>query len=291
MNINNKSTQKSAETRSKELDISNRAAQEEKARRLHHELCSLARTSLRLAFKLGGILSDLKKEVKHGGWESYTAEQLKIPPRTASNYMRIFRDLRNFNNLGPFLTSESVSDFGIREVLDRLADHDKAKKKTEGLPKTPESENPTHKKGSKKRNKTSEFPAFELADGSRFDLRRHKWSDGLITWQDIQTWINKSRPAADDTNSIKQAARHQRAAIHLALAINQSFGKAKTDDALELMDSAIDSVRLLMQKDTSQQTVKVMVPKPQKEPPVTRVRVTQSHPCRKAIWVAKPSGS
>ena len=108
------------------LSIPGRENDEAQVKELIGEWLDLRRRSLAIAMKLGRILTDLKAELKTARprrfWEPYVRDHLGVHPRTASNYMRIWREASDLDKLGKNLESETISDMGIREVLDLLAD-------------------------------------------------------------------------------------------------------------------------------------------------------------------------
>lgn len=59
---------------------------------LHEQIMGNARKSLDLAIRAGGLLMEQRNTVEHGQWESWVRAHFSFTPRTASNYMRIYRE-------------------------------------------------------------------------------------------------------------------------------------------------------------------------------------------------------
>src|SRR5205814_4174675 len=70
---------------------------------LHEQIMGNARKSLDLAIQVGGLLTQQKETVGHGQWEKWVETHLPFGPRTASNYVRLYRERER-------IKSESVSD-------------------------------------------------------------------------------------------------------------------------------------------------------------------------------------
>jgi len=72
--------------------------------KLHKELKSIGRKGFTLAMRLGELLIDTKKEIKHGRWNIWLKNNLSdIDERTAQRYMNLYRHR-------DILKNDSVSD-------------------------------------------------------------------------------------------------------------------------------------------------------------------------------------
>lgn len=83
------------------------------------EITNLGRRSLELAIELGRDLSELKSLLKEECpqrlWEEYVNDEIKLNPRSASNFMRLHRHEETIRQ------SENFSDLGIVGALKSLA--------------------------------------------------------------------------------------------------------------------------------------------------------------------------
>jgi len=234
---------------SESLALPGREAEESMVRELHTEWLDLRRKSLRVVIQLGGILTRLKAELKNAtpkrNWESYTRNHLKIEPRTARNYMRLYRQASEIDTLGKFLKSETVSEIGIREALDFLAELAKAAKAESNASKSTS--------GSRKmQSEADKQHSLMLADGSLIDLNRSHWADGLVSLHMVESWMNRANSSSNDQGSMKLEARRQRAVVRIAAEINRVCGKAQPDAAAELAKSSLEVIRTLLSDLTKQ---------------------------------------
>lgn len=206
---------------------------EKRARKLNQALWNHASKSLEVAIQLGEILVELKnryrQESSERNWETYVKEELHIEPRSASNYMRMFRNRHEILAA----KTETVSEMGVSGALKFLANskkHSSANggQELEALP--PES--PEGHAGVTK-------PMLDLADGSKVCWEKIKWKDGLISKSTIENWISKSKA---DPAEKKSAARHQRAVICVAAEINRQSGAADHDDAKIVMQQTLQTM-------------------------------------------------
>ncbi len=240
-------------TPTENLAIPGKEDEESKVRKLHAELLALGRTSLEFAIEAGDILAALKTELRNAvpkrKWQPYVRDHLGIDPRTASNYMRLYRRFSDIESIGTAKRTEMISDTGIRKALDYLAEIDKAARKNSGRKKAG---------GDTKRSKASSSndpigpPPLRLADGRSLDLGQLHWKDGLISSHVIGSWLSRFEPDAADPKAEKQEARRQQAVVHIAAGINRACGRARPDVAKELAMSAIEVVQRLLEKTTAQ---------------------------------------
>jgi hypothetical protein len=224
---------------SESLALPGREAEESEVRKLHTEWSGFQRTSLEVAIKTGGILAvlkaDLRKITPKRNWESYVRNHLGIEPRTASNYMRIFHKSSNPDTINLLQKSETISEIGIRDALNILAELNKSASGEAG------SKNDTNRKSS-----NTGPPPFRLADGSSIELKRLQWADGLISRRSLESWISRINQGDHDPNAQKIEARRQRAVVQIAAGINRACGKAKPEIAAQLVDSSFNVIRTLM---------------------------------------------
>ena len=229
------------------LVLPGREADESKVRELHAQWLDLRRKSLAAVIELGGILTELKAELKKAmpkrNWEPYVRDHLGIEPRTARNYMRLHRKASEHDNIGKLLNSETVSEIGIREMLDYLAELDKAAEEGSSSSKG--------RGGSgKTKPKATPGPALLLADGSKLDLERVHWSDGPISIRSVEAWMKRESPGSDDRAARQLVARRQRVVVPIVAGVNRACGKAESDAAAELVDSAFDVIRTLLKNSS-----------------------------------------
>ena len=222
-------------------------AQESQVRELHAKWLGLRRNSLQVAFQLGRILAHLKAELKKASpkrrWEPYVREHLGIEPRTASNYMRIHREASSVASVGDLMKSETISEIGIREVLDILADL-----KTANGPRKSQQDASQDSKANKEGGcqKATGQPPLQLVDGSRINLERLQWSDGLVLRSLIESWLSEAAIDCADPNRVKIEARRQRIVIHLAAGINRACGSVKPSP--RLIASSLDAFLMLVRE-------------------------------------------
>lgn len=57
---------------------------------LHDELAAKAQTSLEIAIRVGGLLSDQKKRLSHGTWLPWLQAHIRFSVRTASRYLAVY---------------------------------------------------------------------------------------------------------------------------------------------------------------------------------------------------------
>lgn len=220
--------------------------QESLIRELHAEWLCIRRRSVQVAIKLGGILAELKAELKKSRtgtlWERYVSEHLGIDPRTASNYMRIHHEASTVNGMLGLINSEMVSEMGIREVLDYLANLKKANIVT---PDEQATDNGSETDEVIASHKAPGQPPILLLDGSQINLVKLKWKDGLVTRDAIQTWMSASADTTDKL-TIKNEARRQRFVIQIAAEINRACGRGDKATAKELVESSLDAFRMIL---------------------------------------------
>jgi hypothetical protein len=224
-------------------------ALEAEVRQLYAEFEGLARTTLRVAYRLGSKLTQLKAALKQGSpklsWETYVEEHLGIRSRSASNYMRIHREASTINGIAELLKSETVSEIGIREALDVLAER-KAKggdvEPGQAVLKDKET------KLSARAHKASAQPGLRLADGRQIKMERLQWVDGLVPRSAIESWVSEVAADSADPERGKIEARRQRVVIQIAAGINRACGKAEPSSALELVESSLDAVRMILRQ-------------------------------------------
>lgn len=200
--------------------------------------------------KLGCLLADLKAELKTAKprrlWEHYVADFLGIHPRTASNYMRIWRKAADLDQIGENLKSEMISGLGIREMLDFLAETRKDLSHEVESSKNSQSSEENKTADSGKRHGDS---PIQLADGSRMFLKHIHWSDGLIARKSLESWVMRVVPDAQGEGEQKLTARRQRAVIHIAAGINRACGTADSSSAAELVESAFEVILSMLRED------------------------------------------
>jgi DUF3102 family protein len=71
--------------------------------RLHTEIDEAARTTIDKAIRIGQLLSEQKRSLKHGQWLPWLEANVSFTDRTARNYLRVFEKREQ-------LKLESVSD-------------------------------------------------------------------------------------------------------------------------------------------------------------------------------------
>lgn len=224
-------------------------AQESQVRELHAEWLGLRRNSLQVAIQLGGILVHLQAALKEANpkrrWEPYVHDHLGIEPRTASNYMRIHREASTLDSTGKLLQPEMISKMGIREALDILADL-----KTANGPKKSQQDADRDSKAKKEggSQKDAGQPPLRLVDGRQINLERLHWIDGLVPRSAIESWMSETAADFNDPKSGKIEAQRQRVVIQIAAGINRACGKAEPSAAIELVESSLDAIRMILQK-------------------------------------------
>jgi len=82
----------------------------------HASAIAAARSAIEHAIAAGGLLAQVKAELPHGQWGAWLAENFAGSERTASNYMRLYRNHDRLES-----KSETVSDLTVRQALDVLA--------------------------------------------------------------------------------------------------------------------------------------------------------------------------
>jgi hypothetical protein len=85
--------------------------------RLHGEICQAARTTIDKAIRIGELLAEQKATLKHGEWLPWLDANVQFTARTASNYLRVFK-----NRLR--LKSETISD--LTDAYDALTERTEA---------------------------------------------------------------------------------------------------------------------------------------------------------------------
>lgn len=248
-----KTTTTNSENVDAPLALPGREAEESRARVLHGACRDLQRKSLSNAIQLGGLLTGLKSELKNAtprrNWEAYVHDHLGIEPRTARNYMRLHAEASQIDTLGHLMKSETISEIGIRDALDHLAELAKAAKAEAAASKSTSHSKKT-KSGSS--TETPRPPSLRLADGSHINLHRSQWVDGLVSLNSIQSWMSRVSPGSEDQEATKLEARSQRVVFHVAAGINRAWGKAQADTAAELVKSSLDVIQSLLNDLTKQ---------------------------------------
>lgn len=222
-------------------------SQESQVRELHAKWLSLRRNSLQVAFQLGRILACLKAELKKASpkrrWEPYVRDHLGIEPRTASNYMRIHREASTLDSIGKLLQPEMISEMGIREALDNLADLKTANGSNKNQ-QAADLDSKAKKEGGSQ--KAAGQPPLRLVDGSQINLERLHWIDGLVPRSAIESWMSEAVADSTDPKSGKIVAKRQRVVIQIAAGINRACGKAEPSAAIELVESSLDAIRMIL---------------------------------------------
>lgn len=240
-----KVSEASAENAGEQLALPGHEAEESEVRELHGVWLDVRRKSLGIAIQLGRILTKLKAELKTAipkrNWEPYVRDHLGIEPRTARNYMRLFKKSSSIETLGKILKSETVSEIGIRDALELLAEHDKAGKEKSTSPKSY-----TGSEKSQSGVKGSPRPNIQLADKSLIDLKKSRWVDGLIPLRSIESWVTHASSECDDKESVKVESQRQRAVVQIAAGINRACGKASPEKATEIAKASLEAVRQIL---------------------------------------------
>jgi len=105
-----------------------------------HQLCKQSvRTTLEHAVKAGELLEKVKREVEHGDWGQWIADNCNLSSRTAQFYMKVSRKKRQLKN-------EMISHLNLSSAIKLLQ---KPKKKKKLIQK-------------KKKKKTSKLPGDEV---------------------------------------------------------------------------------------------------------------------------------
>jgi hypothetical protein len=105
----------------KPTPISNKQQLSELAQNIneHHLAVKTAFESMvRHAEAAGRDLIQAKDQVRHGGWEDWVTEHTDVSLRTASNYMRIARELPKLDEGN----RQRVADLSLRHALQELSD-------------------------------------------------------------------------------------------------------------------------------------------------------------------------
>lgn len=205
-----------------------------RVKELHSQLNKLAKKSLLLAREAGEILSRLKDKTPHGGWEAYVEKELGMHPRTASNYMRIWRKTSSFDKIGEFLKSESVSEMGLREALDHFAKpkQQTSTKSDDGSPALKPCPGP----------KSQAHATLSLADGSQLSFKKIGWVEGPIPKVSLENSLIDLASQDEMPADKKVVARQQRFVAEIANTINRCSGKAKSDVAMKIAQPALKIV-------------------------------------------------
>lgn len=200
---------------------------ETRIKQLHAKIVSHARKATELARNAGEILTRLKENTKHGAWEEYLKSTLGILPRTASNYMRLWKETKEFDDFESYLKSENLSDLGVRGTLDHLA---KTNKTTTSSAKAAIVEE-------ERKLKKKTVSQITLADGSLLDTRNLKSGSGLIGERELEDLL--STESATDP---RHQAKVQRVSASLAMALKNALGSRMDSTALEVAEEAISSL-------------------------------------------------
>jgi hypothetical protein len=72
-------------------EIETKAVAEE-INRLHHEILSVARTTLEKAIRIGELLAKQKASLGHGQWLPWLEANVELNPRTAQRYIRVWEN-------------------------------------------------------------------------------------------------------------------------------------------------------------------------------------------------------
>src|SRR4051812_35677445 len=81
---------------------------------LHAQFKEAAEMAIEKAIRIGRLLQEQKKKMKHGKWEEFVANSLPFCSRTARNYMRLAAASSTFK-------SETISDLGVTKAYAALA--------------------------------------------------------------------------------------------------------------------------------------------------------------------------
>lgn len=232
---------------SKALSASPRSRSEKESRvkELANDLRNLARRNLKTCWELGRTLQELRDDTEHGSWEKYVRGTLGIHPRTASNYLKLAREVPSIEALGVLMKSESVSDLGVREALDLLSS--RSAKLATSTPIAAKKVDGTDVPGERPASETR----FSLADQSDYDFKAHGWQDGLISESRLRSRLQ--HPAANQAGlaDTKSTARLQRFVIELAMAVNRSCGRADQSNSVRVAHLALEELKALLPKPNS----------------------------------------
>ncbi|MGJ8724463.1 MAG: hypothetical protein ACSHYB_07895 [Roseibacillus sp.] len=219
-----------------EIENTKTLQKENKARELSQTIGSMRSKTLHLARELGELLADLKESKPHGTWEDYTGEELKIHPRSASTYIRIWEETKNYPSLEAYAKSEDLSDLTIGGIQAHLAKKD-AKKKENGLKQI--------QQGRSQSRESASSPLI-LADGSKTDARKLSLEDALVDVETISNHFSPDNPAKDSTRDPKLQAQVQRVTASLLAALSKSIGSRRDQEAYEVADMAIAELQTLL---------------------------------------------
>jgi len=234
-------------TSRKTLALPGCEATESEARQLNAEIVALGRKALVDAVRLGGILTDLKAELKGArprrNWEPYVRAHLGIHQRTASNYMRLFRHATHFDSFCRLVNSENLSEIGVRRTLDTLA-------RQKGSGQTPPASSGKAERTGGRDPGTSQAGTgkapFGLADGSCIEPRRLRWVDGIISRRAIEASMLDIGADLDTPEKRKTGAMRQSAAIQIAAVINRVCVDVEPSAALSLLDPSFEAIRKIL---------------------------------------------
>jgi hypothetical protein len=90
---------------------------------LHQEIIANARMGIERAIEVGRQLEEVKRRIPHGQFGRFVEERLPFTPRTARNYIRLFRNRER-------LKTENISDLAeaYRLLGDRVEDKSAVRK-------------------------------------------------------------------------------------------------------------------------------------------------------------------
>ena len=85
-----------------------------------------------------------------------------------------------------------------------------------------------------------------MVDGSQINLERLHWIDGLVPRSAIESWMSEAVADFNNPQWGKTEAKRQRVVIQIAAGINRACGKAEPSSALELVESSLDAIRMIL---------------------------------------------
>src|SRR4051812_16086594 len=84
--------------------------------RTYGDAIGTAKHALDKMFRVGELLAQAKRRVRHGEWESWIRDNLKFGERQAQNYMQLFESRKAI-----IAASKSESKFAFRSLDEALA--------------------------------------------------------------------------------------------------------------------------------------------------------------------------
>jgi len=155
---------------------------EEEAKNLLSQIESLSLTTLERAIQLGGILIYLKEKAGHGNWTNYIEERVGINQRSASNYMRLFKEkdrwVDSSGALRPIAVGQALralqqssstrtKEAGTAQTLDEQPPSDKS---IDSRPSSDDSMSESGDSSDTDSTPPNQQKVIELADGSNYCL-------------------------------------------------------------------------------------------------------------------------